>query len=501
MKNKRFLSAFKQILLTLTLICAALAAPAQSWTNRYTSRPGTDALPRAVAVDGAGNVIVTGFSGYSGNNDSDYATIQYSNAGMPLWTNIYNGPGNGPDQANALAVDTSGNVIVTGFAATTSNDSFGDYATIKYSSAGVSLWTNRYDGPAHKRDVGLAVAVDDVGNVFVAGHSEINSSGGYDFVTIKYSSGGLALWTNRHGGAVANSRCSLGVDGLGNVVVSGTADGLIGGDYGDYTTIKYAGNGAPLWTNFYGASASSTDRVESMALDPNGNVFVTGHTVESDFDMVTVAYSSAGVPLWTNRFNGSANGEDAPAGVAVDSKGDVIVAGYSKTGSSIDYATIKYSGAGLPLWTNYYNGPANGDELANALAVDGSGNVFVTGYSFGAGVNYETIAYSNAGLPLWTNLYSPGSATAIAVDGSGNVFVTGAQVVTANTEIVTIKYAAPPRLNALRAAGSIVLSWPDPEFVLQSAVGVAGPFTNILGVVSPFTNAISGERRFFQLKK
>ena len=69
---------------------------------------------------------------------------------MPLWTNRYNGPGNGDDDANAVAVDGSDNVIVTGIrlaAATTI-----DYATIKYSSAGVPLWTNRYNGPGNSHD-------------------------------------------------------------------------------------------------------------------------------------------------------------------------------------------------------------------------------------------------------------------------------------------------------------------------------------------------------------
>jgi hypothetical protein len=91
---------------------------------------------------------------------------------------------------------------------------------------------------------------------------------------------------------------------------------------------------------------------------------------------------------------------------------------------------VRYSGAGVPLWTNRYNGPANKDDDAKAVAVDASGNVFVTGYSDIGGGNYDyaTVAYSNSGVPLWTNLYGPGSAGSdarIAVDGSGNVFVAG----------------------------------------------------------------------------
>ena len=69
---------------------------------------------------------------------------------MPLWTNRYNGPGNGDDYANAVAVDGSNNVIVTGYSLATAANY--DYATIKYSSAGVPLWTNRYNGPGNGDD-------------------------------------------------------------------------------------------------------------------------------------------------------------------------------------------------------------------------------------------------------------------------------------------------------------------------------------------------------------
>ncbi len=70
--------------------------------------------------------------------------------------------------------------------------------------------------------------------------------------------------------------------------------------------------------------------------------------------------------------------------MAVDASGNVFVTGFSVgSGGNSDYETIAYSGAGVPLWTNRYNGPGNGSDYARAVAVDGSGNVFVTGYSYG----------------------------------------------------------------------------------------------------------------------
>src|SRR6266576_2011459 len=143
------------------------------------------------------------------------------------------------------------------------------------------------------------------------------------------------------------------------------------------------------------------------------------------------AQAQGGVPLWTNRYDGPMDSYDQPSAVAVDSKGNVFVTGYSTADSSgnEDYATIKYSNAGVPLWTNRYDGLANDVDYSTAIAVDTTGNVFVTGLSWnGIDHDYVTLAYSNSGVPLWTNLntglgddYEP----AIAVDNSGNVSLTG----------------------------------------------------------------------------
>src|ERR1039457_4761167 len=192
----------------------------QAWVQRYDG-PGNEAC--AVAVDGSNNVIVTGWS-YGGNGSSDdYATIKYSSAGVPLWTNRYNGPGNGGDLAYAVALDGSNNVIVTGY-----SDGGGynyDYATIKYSSAGVPLWTHRYSGPGNSDDYGQAVAVDGNGDVIVTGYSTGTGSD-LDYATIKYSSAGVPLWTNRYNGPGndADYAFAVAVDGSNNVIVTGGSD-------------------------------------------------------------------------------------------------------------------------------------------------------------------------------------------------------------------------------------------------------------------------------------
>jgi hypothetical protein len=152
------------------------------WTNRYNGPGNGEDKPVGLALDGSNNVIVTGDSD-GGESSTDYTTIKYSSAGVPLWTNRYNGPNNSADYVGAGAVDPSGGVIVTG-ASPGSGGSY-DYTTIKYSSAGVALWTNRYNGPGNPEDRAYAIAVDRSGNVIVTGFSVGNTSG-YDFATVKY---------------------------------------------------------------------------------------------------------------------------------------------------------------------------------------------------------------------------------------------------------------------------------------------------------------------------
>jgi hypothetical protein len=152
------------------------------------------------------------------------------------------------------------------------------------------------------------------------------------------------------------------------------------------------------------------------------------------FLLPTLTHAETAVQAWVQRYHAFGNGSDGADAVAVDGNNNVIVTGtsYGGSGSLGDYVTIKYSSAGVPLWTNRYNGPGNGGDHPAAVAVDGSNNVIVTGDSIRTNnswphsdYDYATIKYSSAGEPLWTNRYIEGSAHALAVDSGNNVIVTG----------------------------------------------------------------------------
>jgi hypothetical protein len=216
----------------------------------------------------------------------------------------------------------------------------------------------------------------------------------------------------------------------------------------------------------------------ALAVDASGNVFVTGYIYSSsrfyNWDFATVAYSSTGVPVWTNRYNRPGSSEDWPASIKLDSNGNVFVTGYSYgTNNNSDFVTLAYSGAGLALWTNYFHGPVDDWDAASAVAVDGSGNVLVTG---------------------WSRTTTNGT----------------------NSDFVTIKYSSvnppAPSLNVGRTmTNTAVISWPSPSigFVLQHNTNGLGSvnWSNVTGTIQDngtsrfiIVNLTAGSR-FYRLFK
>ena len=428
----------------------AEALVTEEWIARYNG-PGNFRDGANVVVDGSGNVYVTGAS-WSANN-ADYATIKYSSSGTQLWVARYNGPGDGNDGASAIAVDLSGNVYVTGGSDGDPDPGVTnfDYATIKYSSSGTQLWAARYNGPGNGYDSAIDIAVDPLGNVYVTGASR-HSTTNDDYATIKYSSSGSELWVARYNYTQVNgyeNATALDLDGSSFVYVTGWSDGA---NYTDYATIKYSSsNGSELWAKRYNGPADGWDQAYDIVV--RSYIYVTGYSdgIGTVSDYVTIAYGSNGVAIYLDRYNGTANAYDYANALAVDLSGNVYVTGESQgSGFYLEYATIKYSGSLSPIWVTRYNGSVNGDDKAYSIDVDGPGNVYVTGLSRGSTTNddYATIKYSVSGSELWVMRYNgPGNnddeAYDIVVDDT-DIYVTGKSLGSGTDyDYATIKYSDP----------------------------------------------------------
>jgi len=410
----------------------------QLWVARYNGPGNNIDDANALAVDEAGNVYVTGASrGDRGNGiREDYATVKYDSSGNQLWVARYGGPGDGDNTATALAVDHEGNSYVTG--QSTSREGDLDYATVKYNSEGREIWVARYNGPGNNVDGADALAVDSEGNVYVTGNSRGNK-GHDDYATIKYDSQGNELWVARYDDG---SSTALAVDAVGNVYVTGFSRA---GDDLHYATVKYDSNGNQLWASTYNAPEGEQDIAYALVVDNMGNVFVTGRSISTNYDYATVKYDSQGNELWVARYNGSANRGDQATSLAVDTDGNVYVTGRSDNENrDRDYTTLKYDTDGKLLWETRYTGEDNGDNMAEALAVDADGNVYITGQSQGedGDWDYATVKYNSNGRQLWASRYNgPGNsldrATSLAIDSEGNIYVTGSSGGAAGIPITT----------------------------------------------------------------
>jgi streptogramin lyase len=188
------------------------------------------------------------------------------------------------------------------------------------------------------------------------------------------------------------------VDPQGNAYVTGWIS--VGLDVENYATIKYDTNGNRLWGARYDGPLHG-DRAEAVAVDSDGNVYVTGQSSgpSGSLDYATVKYDPDGNQLWVARYRGG----DFPTAIAVDAAGNAYVTGCIWGGpeTQYDYATVKYDPSGNEVWVARYDGPAHGEDRAQGIALDAQGNVYVTGRScaeigkFGcAHYDYATIKYT-----------------------------------------------------------------------------------------------------------
>lgn len=349
-----------------------------------------------------------------------------------IWEQRYNGTGNGYDEATSMFIDSDGNIYTAG--ASTGSGTDIDFAVVKYSQAGALLWSARYNGPGNGADDAYLVKSDNSGNVYVSGAST-GSGTELDYCIVKYNSDGVQQWVARYNGPgnAIDEVYSLQVDNNGNVYITGYSNGGTTGD--DVCTIKYDSFGTEQWVKRYNGSGNNDDYGNSIQIDNSGNCYVTcavsGTT--SDLDFVTIKYDASGSQGWVATYNGPGNGEDFPSSNAIDGNGNIYVTGYSMGSSTdMDYCTIKYSSSGQQQWVQRYDGPDGYDESFNVI-VDNSGNVYVTGNSSGIGTgdDYCTIKYDNSGQEMWVARYDGGGGVSndycnwVAVDPTGNVYVTG----------------------------------------------------------------------------
>lgn len=255
-------------------------------------------------------------------------------------------------------------------------------------------------------------------------------------------------WVDQIGTPATDSVSGLAVDGAGNAYATGTTCGTLEGQASsggcDVFVRKYGPSGAVAWTEQFGTAAG--DGARGAAADASGNVYVTGsvagalpgETALGDSDAFVRKYDGAGNDVWTTQFGST--GLDAAFGVAVDSTGNIFVAGATQgvfpgevAAGGQDAFLTKLDPAGNVLWSRQFGTAATDWAF---VGVDGDGNAYVAGGTRGAFAG-ETSAgdwdayarkYDGAGNVVWTRQFgSPGAdwADGVAVDPAGNSHAAG----------------------------------------------------------------------------
>ncbi len=374
----------------LTLGYAADGTPL--WTDLYDGPNHGDDTAAFIAAGTNGDVWVTGESMRYATNSllSDVALLRYASNGAPLWTNRYTSADTNGDSPTGLVVDGSGNAYLkltsTYWPPSGNGTPLGD-TIIKYDALGNPVRTNLF--PADAPDSGQAphdaeaFAPDAAGSLFVAGVTGSNNfhSGS---ALVKFSADGAPLWTNYQAFGFLSLFRTVLIDGGGDVIVTGesyTTNFTL-----EYVVAKYSGaTGDPVWTNTMAGPNYDGGNVPQTLLTPGGDVLLVGGAIGTSslglYQIMRLA--SNGLPLWTNlNADFGTNGSELDA-AAVDNAGDLYLAGNAPnpTNNSADFITMKYSSSGQAVWTNRYDGPAGLGDYPSALAVNGAGEVMVTGQS------------------------------------------------------------------------------------------------------------------------
>jgi len=418
--------------------------------------------------------------------------------------------GNGNEIGHGIAVDSSGNAYVTGFtqstnfptttgAFQTSNAGGSDAFVTKLNATGTALIYSTYLGGTGN-EVAYGIAVDGSGNAYVTGMTGSTnfpttagayqtSLGGNDnaFVTKLNATGTSLIYSTYLGGTGTGWAEGIAVDGSGNAYVTGftqstnfpTTTGAfqtsLGGTQNAFVTKLNASGTALLYSTYLGGSGNMGDGGYGIALDGSGNAYVTGGTNSTNFPTTAGAFQTSfvggrveafvtklnatGTALIYSTYLGTSDSQDDPAyGIAVDGSGNAFVTGYtnstifpttigayqtSNAGGSDAFVT-KLNATGTALIYSTYLG-GTGIDIGNAIAVDASGNAYVTGYTGSTNFPITTGAYQTTygggnrdgfvtklnaiGTKLIYSTYLGGNSydtpSGIAVDSSGHAYVTG----------------------------------------------------------------------------
>jgi hypothetical protein len=423
------------IVLTMMMIPSFLHAVA-ALTSPQVIRFNDGKYDRASAItaDAAGNFYVAGYSERSGTQQT-FTVIKYNSQGNNVWVARYNGAAGGiGGAALAVDVDTVGNVYAAGYVYNGAiENSKLDYLVVKLNANGAQQWARRYNGPLNNFDQATEVDADAAGNVYVTGFSLGQNP---DWATLKFAPDGTQLWERRlssTGGGSEDRPVDMAVNPEGNLVITGITQNGSGLSEQDILTLTYDPEGNILWQALFSETEVSHEFPFDFDLDPQGNICITGRFQEvfqpelTEFPLI-LRYDRNGVLLFASH-------NVATGGLSIDTDafGNMYVTGTSSPDFGPQFpSAAKFDGSGNLIWIKQFTDSSMSVLPLHILAAT-DGRVFLSGSI--ASVGTFSIDYWTAELDAQGNFVSDhrfngtgdraDQVRGMCFDSAGNLLVTG----------------------------------------------------------------------------
>ena len=377
--------------------------------------------------------------------------LKFDSFGIRKWVTYYGG--NGIDYGYSIISYGYNNILITG--STGSSDFplqnpgggayFQNYAgadafILKFNSNGIRQWATYYGGSSWEE--AYSITADGNNNIFITGLTTssdfplLNPGGGAYYQStnggskstfiLKFDSNGIRQWATYYGGSNWEEAYSIAADGNTNIFITGftqSSDFPVkdpgGGAYfqdtcagfRDVFILKFDSNGVRQWATFYGGSNSGPEYGNSITIDGNNNIFLTGLTTSSDFPLINpgggayfqnytgadafiLKFNSNGVRLWATCYGGTAFEEGKS--ITIDADNNILLTGGTRStdfplhdpggntyfqrtlgGNYYDAFIAKFNSSGSLYWSTYYGGDGNDEGIS--ICTDNNNNIFVTG--------------------------------------------------------------------------------------------------------------------------
>lgn len=317
------------------------------WSRRFAD-PGRHAELQAFRQDVSGNLFLLGNTKTEKKNSAELLLIKCDSLGHMLWNKKIK-PEHFRIYTTDLAIDLQGNSYIYGWQMNAKGDY--DYYLARIDATGLFKWSFVYDGG--RNDYAKNVAIDASGNVVITG-TRTTSTNKYDICTIKLDRNGKKLWGQVFDGPTKGSEepVSLELDKKGNIYLAGTTDAASGTK--NFLALKYSKRGKLAWSRIYDGKAGKADFVNSACLDHKGNFYLGGYSETPDFHYAAtlLKWSKKGKQLWALEHTGN-SGSYSCNEICTDLHGNILLAGtWLQNPTDSRYFAAIFDSKGHMTWSN-----------------------------------------------------------------------------------------------------------------------------------------------------